>query len=94
MPRLQKKVFYRLYNTDLKHFWDHWHLRPVQLSHVSKYLHIPRLAGGILAGDLNAAEPFDRTLLPGNNLHDIYLELGGKEDGKDGIPGDIRFRGG
>ena len=37
-----------------------------------------------MAGDLNAIEPFDCTLDSGNNLHDMYLELSGKEDDKDG----------
>ena len=40
--------------------------------------------GSVLAGDLNAIEPFDRTLHLDNGLKDAYLELGGKEDSEDG----------
>ncbi|KAJ4350387.1 uncharacterized protein N0V89_009008 [Didymosphaeria variabile] len=42
------------------------------------------VAAGLLAGDLNAIQPFDWTLHSDNNLKDVYLELGGKEDSDDG----------
>lgn len=38
----------------------------------------------ILAGDLNAIQPFDRTLHADNHLRDAYRVLGGKEGGEEG----------
>ena len=37
-----------------------------------------------MAGDLNAIQPFDRTLHRVNGLRDAYLELGGQEDSEEG----------
>ncbi|KAF2966756.1 hypothetical protein GQX73_g6850 [Xylaria multiplex] len=37
-----------------------------------------------VAGDLNAIQPFDRTLHETNGLRDAYLELGGREDSDEG----------
>lgn len=51
----------------------------------TQFLHIPdRVACALLAGDLNAIQPFDRTLHVENGLNDAYLELGGQEDSDEG----------
>lgn len=42
------------------------------------------MACAVLASDLNAIEPFDRTLHTDNKLQDAYLPLGGKEDDDEG----------
>lgn len=55
-------------------------LRPAQVTTTAKYLHAPEVAGGLMGGDFNAIQPFDRTLHSENNLKDAYLEHGGKED--------------
>lgn len=41
---------------------------------------------GLVAGDFNAIQPFDRTLHvdDNNDLKDAFLELGGKEDTEEG----------
>ncbi|KXX80789.1 5'-tyrosyl-DNA phosphodiesterase [Madurella mycetomatis] len=57
--------------------------RPSQLYTAAKYLH--QAHAGILAGDLNAIEPFDRTLHVENNLKDAYLQTGGQEDAESGM---------
>ncbi|RMZ90479.1 hypothetical protein DV736_g2296, partial [Chaetothyriales sp. CBS 134916] len=55
-------------------------LRPEQVKTASKYLHRANLVGGVMGGDFNAIEPFDRSLHSNNGLKDAFLELGGKED--------------
>jgi len=57
-------------------------IRPLQLEDAAKQLHAVR--AGLVAGDLNAIQPFDRTIAEENNLKDVYLELGGKEDSDEG----------
>ena len=59
-------------------------VRPAQLSAAAEYLRAPEVACALLAGDLNAIEPFDRTLHHENGLQDAYLELGGREDDEEG----------
>lgn len=54
--------------------------RPEQLTTAARYLH--EAHAGVLAGDLNAIEPFDLTLHVENRLKDAYLELGGEEGAK------------
>jgi tyrosyl-DNA phosphodiesterase 2 len=44
------------------------------------YLKDPSVQASFIAGDMNAIEQFDRILHSDNGLHDVYLELGGKED--------------
>ncbi|KAI9734383.1 MAG: hypothetical protein M1834_002490 [Cirrosporium novae-zelandiae] len=60
-------------------------LRPQQVNTASQYLHDPDVRGGIMAGDFNAIEPFDKTLHLDYGLHDAFLELGGKEDEEKGF---------
>ncbi|KAI4191299.1 MAG: hypothetical protein L6R41_000226 [Letrouitia leprolyta] len=59
-------------------------LRPAQIELVSKHLQDPAVYAGLVAGDFNAIEPFDRRLHIDNGLQDVYLELGGQEDSEEG----------
>jgi tyrosyl-DNA phosphodiesterase 2 len=74
----------RLCNVHLESLIADPPVRPHQLSAAAAYLHAPEVACALLAGDLNAIEPFDRTLHSENNLQDAYLTLGGKEDNEEG----------
>lgn len=74
----------RLCNVHLESLVANPPVRPHQLSAVAAYLHAPEVACALLAGDLNAIEPFDRTLHTQNRLEDAYLSLGGKEDSDEG----------
>jgi tyrosyl-DNA phosphodiesterase 2 len=74
----------RLCNTHLESLIADPPVRPLQLQAAAQYLHDSSVATGLLAGDLNAIQPFDRTLHCDNNLKDVYLELGGQEDSDDG----------
>jgi tyrosyl-DNA phosphodiesterase 2 len=86
----------RLCNTHLESLVADPPFRPIQMAAAAeylsdkddaatKYLHIPdQVACGLLAGDLNAIQPFDRTLHLDNGLSDTYLELGGEEDSDEG----------
>jgi tyrosyl-DNA phosphodiesterase 2 len=60
-------------------------LRPLQMATVSSFMQSPTVHGSILAGDLNAIQPFDRTLHTENSLQDAYIELGGLEDSEEGF---------
>ncbi|KAF9728887.1 hypothetical protein PMIN06_011155 [Paraphaeosphaeria minitans] len=74
----------RLCNTHLESLVAAPPVRPLQLEAAAPYLHDSSATAGLLAGDLNAIQPFDRTLHSDNNLKDVYLELGGQEDSDDG----------
>lgn len=74
----------RLCNVHLESLVASPPVRPHQLSAAAVYLQAPGVACGLLAGDLNAIEPFDRTLHSDNNLNDAYLSLGGYEDSDEG----------
>ncbi|PVI02424.1 hypothetical protein DM02DRAFT_670575 [Periconia macrospinosa] len=77
----------RLCNTHLESLVADPPVRPLQLESASMYLRTSsssNIAAAILAGDLNAIESFDRILHTTNNLHDLYLSLGGQEDSDDG----------
>ncbi|VUC24338.1 unnamed protein product [Clonostachys rosea] len=58
-------------------------LRPHQLAEAAEHLH--NADAGILGGDLNAIEGFDRNLHTLNNLKDAYLETGQKEGAEEGM---------
>ena len=47
------------------------------MAEISSHLHAPSIHGGVLAGDLNAIQPFDYTLHAENDLKDAYLESDG-----------------
>jgi tyrosyl-DNA phosphodiesterase 2 len=70
----------RLCNTHLESLVADPPVRPLQLADASRYLKDTNVAAALLAGDLNAIQPFDRTLHSDNDLRDTYLELGGEED--------------
>ncbi|KAI0551731.1 Endonuclease/exonuclease/phosphatase [Xylaria curta] len=58
--------------------------RPPQAALAAKFMREEGVHGAVLAGDLNAIEPFDRSLHSVNNLYDAYLSLGGAEDSEEG----------
>jgi tyrosyl-DNA phosphodiesterase 2 len=74
----------RLCNTHLEPFVSKPPLRPSQLAVCARYLRGPSIHGGLVAGDFNAIEHFDRTLHIDNNLTDAYLALGGQEESDEG----------
>lgn len=74
----------RLCNTHLESLAADPPVRPLQLAAAAKYLYADNVQAALLAGDLNAIQPFDRTLHTENRLKDAYLELGGKEDSENG----------
>ncbi|KAF2737411.1 hypothetical protein EJ04DRAFT_117756 [Polyplosphaeria fusca] len=74
----------RLCNTHLESLVAHPPVRPRQLRAAGEMLGEQRVGAALLAGDLNAIQPFDRTLHSDNGLKDAYLELGGKEDSDEG----------
>ncbi|KAH8170485.1 endonuclease/Exonuclease/phosphatase family protein [Sarocladium implicatum] len=74
----------RLCNTHLESLALSPPFRPFQMEIVSKHLHEPGVHAGLVAGDFNAIQPFDRTLHSDTNLKDAFLELGGEEDTEEG----------
>lgn len=74
----------RFCNTHLESLVADPPLRPAQMTIAAQYLHAPTVQASFLAGDLNAIQPFDRTLHSDNGLKDAYLEIGGKEDSDEG----------
>ncbi|KIW04062.1 uncharacterized protein PV09_04880 [Verruconis gallopava] len=74
----------RLCNVHLESLVAEPPVRPLQVAKAAKYMKTSNVYASILAGDLNAIEPFDRMLHSDHGLKDAYLELGGKEDHGDG----------
>lgn len=74
----------RLCNAHLESLIADPPVRPVQLKAASKYLHEVDVACALLAGDLNAIQPFDLTLYSENGLKDTFLELGGTDGTEEG----------
>lgn len=83
LPDEDAKIL-RLCNTHLESLIADPPVRPLQLAMASQYLNETDVVCALLAGDLNAIQPFDRTLHSELNLKDTYLELGGQEDSHDG----------
>lgn len=84
VEREAKEKILRVVNTHLESLRASPPLRPLQLSTASHFMRCsPSIHASILAGDLNAIEPFDRTLHTENRLKDAYLELGGHEDSEE-----------
>lgn len=77
----------RLCNTHLESLALEPPFRPAQMQLVARYLHEDGVRAGLVAGDFNAIQPFDRTLHAdgGNDLRDAFLELGGQEDSEEGF---------
>ncbi|CAF9910610.1 hypothetical protein IMSHALPRED_009257 [Imshaugia aleurites] len=69
----------RLGNTHLESLAADPPKRPAQVALASGLLHDDSVHGGVLAGDFNAIQNFDRTLHAENGLKDTYLEEGGIE---------------
>jgi tyrosyl-DNA phosphodiesterase 2 len=85
--RPSERKLIRIVNTHLESLRAIPPLRPFQLSTAARFMRPdtkPGVHASVLAGDLNAIEPFDRTLHSDNGLRDAYLELGGEEDSEDG----------
>jgi tyrosyl-DNA phosphodiesterase 2 len=82
--RPDSKRVLRLCNTHLESLVAQPPVRPLQVTRAAAYLKDSNNYASVLAGDLNAIEPFDRTLHSENGLKDAYLELGGKEDADEG----------
>lgn len=64
-------------------------LRPRQVKTVAEHLHKEGISAGLMVGDTNAIQDFDKTLAAENNLQDVYLSLdpvdgGGLEDSEEG----------
>ena len=74
----------RLCNVHLESLVAKPPVRPLQVARAAKHLKMSSVYASVLAGDLNAVEPFDRTLHSDNDLKDAYLELGSKEDHDEG----------
>jgi tyrosyl-DNA phosphodiesterase 2 len=74
----------RFCNTHLESLVADPPLRPAQMTIAARYMHVPEAYASFLAGDLNAIQPFDRTLHSDNGLKDAFIELGGREDSDDG----------
>ncbi|KAL9604806.1 MAG: hypothetical protein Q9219_000254 [cf. Caloplaca sp. 3 TL-2023] len=79
-----KSILVRICNTHLESLVADPPLRPAQMAIVAEHLHEPAVHAGIVAGDFNAIQEFDRTLHVDNDLKDAYLELGGQEDAEEG----------
>jgi hypothetical protein len=87
---LQNGKVLRICNVHLESLTSNPPMRPGQMGRVAGYLHDETsgvrkgVHAGIVVGDMNAIEPFDRSLHTENRLRDAYLELGGKEDMEEG----------
>lgn len=75
----------RLCNVHLESFDWETPLRPAQMGIISKYIHEDGVNGGIVAGDFNSLQPYDKTLHTEHNLKDAFLEIGGQEDSEAGF---------
>jgi tyrosyl-DNA phosphodiesterase 2 len=74
----------RIGNTHLESLVSNPPLRPAQFATSTRHLKAPWICAGILAGDFNAIQDFDRTLHNENKLNDAFLALGGLEDSVEG----------
>ncbi|KAL6248972.1 hypothetical protein RBB50_004035 [Rhinocladiella similis] len=74
----------RICNTHLESLIANPPKRPLQLATAAQHMHDPVVAASVLAGDLNAIQPFDKALHSDNDLQDAYLTLGGQEDSNEG----------
>lgn len=75
----------RLCNTHLESMALSPPFRPPQMQILAQFLREEdKVHAGLVAGDFNAIQPFDRTLHTDNDLKDAFLELGGEEDTEEG----------
>jgi tyrosyl-DNA phosphodiesterase 2 len=70
----------RFCNTHLESLAFEPPYRPPQVELCAQYLKAKEVDGGIMAGDFNAIQDFDKHLHSDNGLKDAYLELGGREE--------------
>lgn len=84
-PSSSDRKVLRLCNTHLESLVADPPVRPAQVAAASEYLQKTDVACALLAGDLNAIQPFDKTLHSENGLKDTYLELGGIEGADEGF---------
>ena len=75
----------RLCNVHLESLVANPPVRPLQVARAAVHMKALNVGAALLAGDLNAIEPFDRILHTDNGLKDAFLELGGKEDSEEGF---------
>ncbi|OCK73772.1 hypothetical protein K432DRAFT_364441 [Lepidopterella palustris CBS 459.81] len=75
----------RLCNSHLESLASNPPMRPLQMMAVARWLQEDNVVAGVLAGDMNAIRGYDVTLPQENGFKDAYLELGGQEDGEDGM---------
>lgn len=73
----------RICCTHLESLVAHPPLRPKQLAAAAQFMH--EADASVLGGDLNAIQPFDKTLHTQNSLKDAYLDTGGEEDAETGM---------
>lgn len=73
----------RICSTHLESLIADPQIRPGQLATAATWMR--EADAGILGGDLNAIQPFDKTLHSENVLEDAYLQTGGKEDDEAGM---------
>ena len=83
-PSAANQRILRFCNTHLESLDATPPLRPAQFAEAAQHCHSPTVHGAVLAGDLNAIEPVDRTLPVTHGFKDAYLEAGGKEDSPEG----------
>lgn len=81
----EKARVLRLCNTHLESLVSKPPLRPEQVALAAQHLHADEAHAGVLAGDLNAIQPFDQTLHSDHALRDAFLVLGGEEGQEDGF---------
>ncbi|KAK5109692.1 hypothetical protein LTR62_006814 [Meristemomyces frigidus] len=74
----------RFCNTHAESLANEPAFRPPQIALCASYMRDPSVHGAVLAGDLNAIQPFDKHLHADNELQDAYLETGGDEDDEEG----------
>ncbi|KNG51699.1 endonuclease exonuclease phosphatase family protein [Stemphylium lycopersici] len=82
-PGPEKRVM-RVCNVHLESLVADPPVRPIQLATARQYLAQSNVSSGIVAGDFNAIQPFDRTLHTENNLTDAYLHCNKTGDEEDG----------
>ena len=74
----------RFCNTHLESLVANPPLRPAQVKLAAKYLKDATVDAGVIAGDMNAIQDFDKTLHTENGLKDAFLDGGGEEGSKEG----------
>ncbi|KAJ4306883.1 hypothetical protein N0V88_000255 [Collariella sp. IMI 366227] len=80
---LPGELTFRLCATHLESLRVNPPKRPTQLATVATYLQ--QAHAGVVAGDFNAIEDFDKTLHVENGLVDAYLHMGGVEGAEEGM---------